>query len=201
MSNLLDMLSGQLGGDTMNLITSQLGAKENQVQDAVGTALPLILQALARNAAKPEGAESLTNALKKDHDGSILEDLAGFLGNSNQGPGAGILKHVLGGKRGFLESVISKNSGLNQNQTSGLMEMLAPIVMGMLGKQRRDSAMDSNAIAGLLGQLTTKNQRRSPQSMNMISQLLDTDGDGKINDDLTNIGMKFLGNMLFRKKS
>ncbi|MEM7104326.1 MAG: DUF937 domain-containing protein [Bacteroidota bacterium] len=200
MSNLLDLLTDQLGGNTLQAISGQLGADENQVQSAVGTALPLILSALARNSANDEGANSLNNALADDHDGSILDDLAGFIGNSQQGPGAGILKHVLGDRRTNIEKVIGGNSGLSQNQTSGLMEMLAPVVMGVLGKQKRQSALNANGIASLLGTLANQNQKRNPQSMGLIGSLLDSDGDGSINDDIAKIGMKYLGNMLFKRR-
>ena len=50
---------------------------------------------MARNTSNQQGAESLHNALQKDHDGSILDNLGGFLNNAQSGPGAGILRHVL----------------------------------------------------------------------------------------------------------
>ena len=202
MSNLLDQLTDQLGGNTLKAISGQLGADENQVQTAVGTALPLIISALARNSSSDEGANALNNALAEDHDGSILDDLAGFIGNSNQGPGAGILKHVLGNnKRTRIEDVIGGHSGLNKNQTSGLMEMIAPVVMGVLGKQKRQSALNSKGVASLLGTLANQTQKRSPTSMGLIGSLLDSDGDGSINDDIAKIGMKYLGNMLFKRRN
>ena len=40
----------------------------------------MILAGLARNAAQPEGADPLHGAVQRDHDGSLLDDLGGFLG-------------------------------------------------------------------------------------------------------------------------
>ena len=51
--------------------------------------------------------------LAKDHDGTILDNLGGFLSNSDNGPGAGILKHVFGDKRSMVEAGLSQMSGLD----------------------------------------------------------------------------------------
>ena len=58
-----------------------------------------ILGAMANNASKPGGADSLLGALQKDHDGSILDNLGGFLGQPNTDDGNGILGHVFGNSR------------------------------------------------------------------------------------------------------
>lgn len=99
MAGLTDLLGAALSEENIRQIASQLGASGSQVQSAIGMALPALLQGLQRNAADPQEAKSLANALQRDHDGSILDDLMGFLSNAQQGPGAGILRHVLGDKR------------------------------------------------------------------------------------------------------
>ncbi len=80
MSSLLDGLMQQLGGDTMQQLSNQLGTDHSTTASAVSAALPALVAALARNAQTPEGAGALATALDKDHDGSILSDLPGLLG-------------------------------------------------------------------------------------------------------------------------
>jgi len=61
------------------------------------------MAAMSKNAKSSDGAKQIAQAVGKDHDGSILEDVAGHLfgdkGNSRMLNGQGILKHVLGGKQ------------------------------------------------------------------------------------------------------
>jgi hypothetical protein len=151
----------QLGGDTLKQIGGQIGADEGQTQQAVGAALPALLGALGQNAAKPQGARALANALQRDHDGSILDDLGGFLsGGGNVADGNGILRHTLGEKRGAVEQGISAASGLDLSQIGQLLPLLAPVVMGILGRTQRQQGLDVNGLASMLG-----GERQQAESM------------------------------------
>ena len=94
--SLLDMLQSQLAGEPASQLGKQLGTDQTATQKAIGAALPALMAALAGNAARKEGASALANALEKDHDGGILDDLSGFLGKQDTRDGEGILKHALG---------------------------------------------------------------------------------------------------------
>lgn len=50
-------------------MAQQLGTSPAQPQDAVGAALSLLLGALGRNAAQPQGAMDLFGALQRNHSG------------------------------------------------------------------------------------------------------------------------------------
>ncbi len=47
-------------------------------------------------------------AVYKDHDGSILDDILGFICKYQESPGNGILKYILGEKRNAVEKKMSK---------------------------------------------------------------------------------------------
>ena len=160
--------------------------------------------ALAKNASTPDGANALSNALDRDHDGSVLDNLMDIM-QGNQQPqnskavnGAGILNHVLGNKQNSAVNMISKMSGLDNNKTGSLMTMLAPVIMASLGKAKRTNGLDAAGIASLLSG-TVSQQKQSNPTMSLVTQFLDSDGDGSIVDDVANIGMKFLGG-LFKKR-
>lgn len=194
MAVLMDLLGAALNENTVKQIAGQLGASDTQVQSAIGMALPALLQGLQRNAADPQGAESLANALQRDHDGGILDDLMGFLGNAQQGPGAGILRHVLGDQRTVVQQGIGQATGINPNQVGGLLEMLAPMVMGALGKSTRQQGTGVGGLFDLLGQATGQMQQQQPQAFNLVNMLLDQNRDGNVVDDV----VRMLGNFLKR---
>lgn len=194
MAGLMDLLGAALNENTVKQIAGQLGASDTQVQSAIGMALPALLQGLQRNAADPQGAELLANALQRDHDGGILDDLMGFLGNAQQGPGAGILRHVLGDQRTVLQQGIGQATGINPDQIGGLLEMLAPMVMGALGKTTRQQGTGVGGLFDLLGQATGQMQQQQPQAFNLVNMLLDQNRDGSVVDDV----VRMLGNFLKR---
>ena len=192
MSSILEMLAGQLDGDTIKQISSQLGADEGTTQTAINAALPMLLGALSKNAGDSSSAAGLVNALTNDHDGGILDNLSTALGDSATSQmGAGILKHVLGGNQGTAEQTLSKVSGLDTGSTGQLLQMLAPVMMGALGKSQSDGGLDAAGIVGML-----MNERQSAESsLGGMASLLDFDGDGDISDDVMSLGGKLIGGL------
>ena len=142
--SLLEMLSQQLGGDAVRQISGRLGTDSDATNKAVSAALPVLLGALAKNSSSSGGAGALAGALDRDHDGSILDNLAGFLGSTQGGAGQSILKHILGGKQRGAESAVSQASGLDPAMVGKILQMLAPLVMGALGRQKRESGLSAD---------------------------------------------------------
>lgn len=193
MSSLLEGLMGQLGGDALGNLASQIGADRNKTQAGVAAALPLLLGALSRNAQDGNGAQALGAALERDHDGSILDDAAGFFGRGDTSTGAGILKHVLGAKTPRVEQGLSKSTGLDAAATGKLLAMLAPMVLGALGKAKQQGGLDASGLAGMLGGERRAMEQKAPQ-LGMLGALLDQDGDGDMDlGDITKLGGGLLG--------
>ncbi|MHC5003561.1 MAG: DUF937 domain-containing protein [Planctomycetota bacterium] len=196
MTSIFDMLTERLGGDTVEQISRTLGADRQTTGNAIGAAVPALLAALSRNAARSDGAESLHAALQRDHDGSVLDDPRRVIDDPRAANGDGILRHVLGSRRSSVETGISRATGLGDDKTQNLMAMLAPLVMGALGKQQRQGGLDTGALAGLLGQERQKAAEAAPQGLGMLEQLLDADDDGDVDlGDLVKHGSGLLGKM------
>ncbi|HEV7767782.1 MAG TPA: DUF937 domain-containing protein [Thermoanaerobaculia bacterium] len=156
MSSVLDEVRRQLGPDTIQQLSGALGADPATTSNAISLALPALLGGLAHNASQPEGARSLDNALNQ-HDGSILDNLGGMLGGGSGagggilgGIGGAILGHVFGERRGSVEEGVGKSSGLDAAQVAQLMAILAPIVMGVLGRMKQTKGLDANRLPEVL---------------------------------------------------
>lgn len=184
MSQLLDQLTSQLSGDALESLSRSLGADRNQTQSAMSAALPVLLGALAKNAAQPSGAESLHHALDRDHDGSILDNLSSAISSPNLTDGNGILKHVLGGRRDQVTTGLSKASGLGSDQVTKMLATLAPLVLGSLGRAKRSKGMGIEDLSSMLGQERSAMESKEPALGGLLTGLLDRDGDGSIIDDL-----------------
>lgn len=200
MSGIFDLLSSQLGGSQMSQIQEQLGIDSNTAKKAVPASVGALLGALAKNSSSSSGAEALLGALSKDHDGSILDNLAGQLSNPQEAIGNGILKHALGGNRVALENGLGQSLGMNQGQVGKLLMMLAPVIMGALGKAQRQKNMDAGGLKDLLGKETAGLQQKMPSGMGGLGGLLDRDGDGQIVDDIAaTVGKGLLKNLFGRR--
>jgi len=177
--DLNSLLSGSIGQQIIGSVASKIGVDESQAKTAVTSAVPMLLSALNKNA-QNGNADGIANALEK-HDGSILDNLSGFLGQGgNQQDGQGILGHILGDKQQNVESAISQQSGLSTNQVTQVLAMVAPIVMGFLGKEKQAQGADSSGIQGLLGNLLGGATSGEGINLGGFEKMLDQDGDGKL---------------------
>lgn len=194
MDAIINLLSGSLGKDVVEGIKKNTGASTGDIQSVVSAALPTLFAALQSNAGSSEGAQGILSALANKHDGSVLNNVSGFLGSTGTGDGDGILQHMLGGQRGSVEQAISSKTGVSPAIVSKVLSLLAPIVMGYLGKQTRSQQVtDGGGLGSLLGSLIGG---KSGGSGNLLGSLLDQNGDGKL-------GMEDLGGLLsgfLRKK-
>lgn len=191
MAPLIDLVSEQLSGPRLSQISRQLGIPEQQTREALPAALAALTGAMAQNASHPQGAQQLSNALSRDHDGSILDSLDDFLGGgsnlgagSNFGAGASILGHVLGGRQQKVETNLGRATGLNAATMSQLLMLLAPIVLGALGRRQRQQGLDPGGLSDLLGGESRRAAEANPQARRGLGALLDRDGDGQVIDDL-----------------
>ena len=235
MSSLFDQLSQHVTADTIGQIANQIGATPGQTKTAVQAAMPMLLGALARNSATPQGAAGILGALERDHDGSLLDNLGGLLGGMSGGSSGGlgeiggmlsgmlggsggsgggmmdmggaILGHVFGGKQGNVAATLGKSTGLQSGQILQLLALLAPIVMGVLGRQNKQSGgLDQGGLADILGGAFQKSAAQAPPSVtqsagaggigDLLSSVLDANHDGSVMDDLMKQGGGILGSLL-----
>lgn len=184
MSDLLEGLAKQFGGDTIGQISNLLGAPQEQTGNAVAAALPMLLGSMMGAAQKPEGANALFGALQGDHDGSILDMLGpllsgGYASRALGSDGGRILGHVLGNNRGTVEQAVSRGAGVEQGLVSKLLPLLAPIVMGYIGKRITGGGLDAGGLGSLLGQ----EREQARQQDAGLGGLLDMLGGGQAQND------------------
>ncbi len=203
MQNLMDLLQSQLTEGMVDQLSQQLGgADRQQTATAASGIFSTLMGALSKNASSQEGASALANALDNDHDGGVLDNFMDMLGGNKQPTntramnGAGILKHVLGGKQNGAIDMISKMSGLGGDKAGSLLSMLAPMVLGTLGKAKKEQSMGIEDLSSFLGGSVQNHEKQGGKEMGMIGKFLDQDGDGSYMDDIAGMGMKMFGKFL-----
>lgn len=187
MSGILDLLSSDLGKNIISGVAGSTGNDTNKTSSVLTMALPLLMKAMQRNTATPEGAAGLMSALNGKHNGSILDNLGGLfeggVDNEVKNEGEKILGHVLGAKQSGVEKVLGEKSGLDAGSVGNILKVAAPILMGVIGKQsQQQSVSASSGIGDLLGGLIGGSSADKEQ--NFLESILDADGDGSIVDDV-----------------
>lgn len=203
--DLMDLLKWQLSDGVVNGLDQQLNIGDTKKTNAASeAALSILMSALAKNSASSESAMSgLAGALDRDHDGSILDDVVGLVSgrsavtNPKTTDGTGILNHLLGGSQNNAISMLSKMTGLEQSQSMDMLVKLAPMVLGVLGRYKRQNQMDQNQLSSFLKSSQKKFVEQDKQR-SVFEKILDQDGDGSVMDEAASFGMKMLGNFLKR---
>ena len=204
MSGILDLLNSDVGKSLVQGMSGQTGQSKSKTSNLLTMALPMLMQAMKRNANSDEGASGIMGALKK-HDGSILDNVGDLFSGNNADTvskdGGKILGHVLGNRQENIQNALSQKSGIDAGSVSQILKMASPIVMGVLGKQQRQNKVDSpGGIEGLLGGFLGNSAVDKDQ--NFLESILDADGDGSVIDDISGMVLggknskKDLGGML-----
>jgi len=200
MTSLTDDLFSQLSGPALQQIAGQLGAGQAQTAGAVAAALPMILGAMGRNTAQPQGAEALLGALGRDHAGAggLGDILGAVLGGQQdrQTDGLGQLGHIFGGQLPRAQAGLGQATGLGDDKAQLLLKILAPIVMAYLAKRMfgGDGEASPQALGALLGQEHAQVRQAGGLGGGLLGAVLDQDGDGALGlGDVVKLGSSWLG--------
>jgi hypothetical protein len=183
MAGILDGVMQQLDGESMQKMSNALGTDNATTSNAVNAALPLLVAALAKNSASPDGANALAGALDRDHDGSALNNVSSLLDGAQGGMGQKILGHILGGRQTNITQSLGASTGLDGGKASALLAMLAPMVLAYLGRQKREQGLDAGGLGSVLGSERAGMAARGGALGGLMS-MLDRDHDGSVVDDV-----------------
>jgi hypothetical protein len=194
-TSILDELQAHLSGDTINDISRRIGADPDKTRAAVDGAVPMLLAALGKEAADPSRRDGLHQAISQDHDGSIIDNLQAYLNGQMTGraaDGQGIVDHVLGDRKEPAVQALAGKSGLDLGTIASLLPLLAPIVMGMIGKKQQGGGLSMDSITDVLGGDTQRAANQSPDLGDLLGSVLgggqgQAGGSGGIGDVLGSI--------------
>jgi hypothetical protein len=179
MNDLFGILNRTLQGEPTRQIGERLGVDEAQASSAVNAALPALLSALANNTRKRGGLDALAGAIDRDHDGSVLDDLDGLAHGKYDEDGAGILGHVLGGNRAAVEQQVGRFAGLDAGSMGKLLVMLAPLILGMIGKLKKKGDVSGGDLGKVLRREQGRVGRRDRDLGEILGGVLQGGGPGQ----------------------
>ena len=182
MASILDILNTRAGEVLIDSASQKTSEKREDVISALGMALPLLLGAMKNNSRSSQGAASLNEALNQDkHDGALFYHLNELDPDRLQNEGGKIIKNILGDNEENISSSLSSISNIKPENLSAILKMAAPILLSILGSQKRKDNVGVNGLDDLLGNVLGTN---SKHDKSFLETILDRDGDGNIIDDI-----------------
>ena len=200
---LIDLLTGNTGTQVADQAENKFGINRNQVLALLAVAAPLIISYLRKKSEDNKEAEALNNALYKDHDGSILDDPSQL--ETRQSEGGSILNHIFGNDKQNVENQLSQNTGISIDKIGPVLAMLAPVIMGYIGKEKQQNNVGSGGLGDLLGGIlgNASNQAQSHQSSplnDILGKVLGGGNNSSSGNPLNDILGNILGNNGDQKK-
>src|SRR5262245_49964729 len=175
-TNLVSYVMQFLTPDMIGRIAGALGLSRGDTQSGVSAVVPALLAAFGGLADKPGGAQSLVNTIKQQS--GVADNFASMISGNNQSSfierGSSLLTSLLGGHdQAALTGAVSRFAGLGQNKASSLLGMLAPVVMGLIGRQIGTRGVDVGSLTSLLASQKEYIAQALPSGM---GELLDRAG-------------------------
>jgi hypothetical protein len=177
-TNLVSYVTQFLTPDMVGRIAAALGLNRSDAQSGVSAAVPALLAAFTGLADKPGGAQSLVNTIKQQS--GVADNFASMIGGSNQASfidrGSSLLTSMLGSSdASSLAGAVGRFAGLGQTKATSLLGMLAPLVMGLIGKQIGTRGIDVGSLTSLLASQRDQIAQALPSGM---GQMLESAGFG-----------------------
>ncbi|ASW75775.1 hypothetical protein IQ37_01770 [Chryseobacterium piperi] len=194
--NLIDLLTGSTSNQVAQQAENKFGISKNQIIALLAVAAPLIISYLRNKSKDSKEAEALNKALEKDHDGSILDDASQV--ETRQAEGGSILNNIFGSDKQNVENQLSQNTGISIDKIGPVLAMLAPVIMGYIGKEKQQNNVGAGGLGDLLGGIlgSASNQAQSQQSNPLNDILGSVLGGGGQSQSSGNPLNDILGNVL-----
>lgn len=170
--SLIDLITGNAGNQVAVQAENKFGISKNQIIALLAVAAPLVISYLRKKSQEdPNEAEALNNALDRDHDGSILDNPSQV--EARQQEGGSILDHIFGGQKATVENQLSQNTGISMDKIGPILAMLAPVIMGYIGKEKQSNGVTSGGglgdlLGGILGGAQSQVQAEPSNPLNDI---------------------------------
>lgn len=186
--NISNILTAVLTPSAKEAFANKLGIDSAKADALLTQLTPLLTAALAKNASTKDGAAAITAALEKDHDGSIFDALDEQALGAREVDGQKIIEHIFRHNKDAIETGVASATGERKDTINKALSLLGPMVMGSLGKIKKEQGFGVDDIAQILQSMNAGNAEESGLQ-NILTNMLDTNNNGSAKDDLLRMGI------------
>ena len=126
-----------LSTGAVDAISKAAGIDPDQTKKVLNLIVPTLMGGATKQATGKDTAESFAKAIL-DHADADTRDLAGFFGKVDTTDGGKIVDHLLGtAATTALVKIAAKSVGLNEKTVKLIITMVSPLLMSILGQQKK----------------------------------------------------------------
>ncbi|EEF60210.1 DUF937 domain-containing protein [Pedosphaera parvula] len=169
-ANIVELISHQIGGNT-NRLSSLLGESPERTQHLAGAAIPTLLAGLTHVASTPEGAHRVQNAINEQEPDQETNFASRLTESSSMNPEASsnMLTNLFGaGLSSNLVAILGRFTGVRSSSVSGLLGSIAPLALGLIGKESKSMGGGASGITSYLNSQKSNIMGAMPSGLSTI---------------------------------
>ena len=174
MADLLETIAALLTPDRIQKAAAFVGESPASTQKSFSILVPTLLAGLLKLLSSDTGASQLLNLLNRvGGDGSILNDLGALFGGgtatqTTMSTGRDVLQTVFGSKLNTVADQVASASGVQASSASSLLNLGAPLVLGVLGREMKARGLNASGLATLLQGQQSALEGRIPAALSGV---------------------------------
>ena len=157
-ANLIETILSAISPDMVSRIAGLLGESSDATGKGLAAAVPALLGGALQQSSRPGGAVNLINLISQaTSGGNPLDQVGSLLSNDEargalMGQGGSIVSSLLGSGGSGVTNALASLSGVRSGSMPGLLALVAPLVMGAIGKATGPTPTVSGVQSLLTGQ-------------------------------------------------
>jgi OmpA-OmpF porin, OOP family len=170
-SDLFDLAKGYLNPSIVSKMAEIVGESPAATQRAIDVAVPTLAGAACNRASTPLGASDLLNGLSPSKlDPGLVSSFAnhltgGVVTQNLMRTGESLLNRLLGSNAGAVTDLIARSSGISLPGATSLLSLIAPLFLGILGRQVTANNLHSSGLSSLLSSHRDTIQKLAPAGL------------------------------------
>ncbi len=145
--SLLSMTQSFMTPDMVQKFSRALSQSPDKIQSGLKAIVPTFLMGLVNKGSSSEGAESLVRMAKGQGATQPNVGDAHYLQKGSEA-----VHGIFGSNLNTVTSILATTTGLNSSSVTKMMGMIAPLVIGVLGKKISSEGMNAKGLMSFLGQ-------------------------------------------------
>lgn len=156
MPSILDLVRDTVTPEITRTIGTVVGETPDATRDTLRAAVPSVLAGVIDTASTPAGAERVRSLIADGGYGAgTLDHLGSMLGQAGSADtlvksGTRLLSSLFGSRMDGITDLVANAGGVRRSSASTILGLVAPIVMGVIGKQIAGRGLDASGLLNML---------------------------------------------------
>lgn len=138
MNALLEQVMGAIDPSVVQQLAERMGVPPDEARDAIGHAMPALLDAIGQHAASPGGADA-------------IHAMAQQLPGSDDANARDLLARIFGDAQGNARQGLAAATELPDDHVQHLLSVLGPVILSAIGRHAAQAGTGAQALAQTLG--------------------------------------------------